>query len=524
MVLPTGGRKPGIPGQSRNELTDRILGAESNVLSLSLEQIVQDGRLGVLETFQQVFAYNTYDPADAAYGAVRSEDDPGASVKAANTAAIQAAADDAAANNGVLIIKGKYWINDEVQVRSHMNGSSGSLQVNDRDIPCVMLLGSRTSGTILERKHIIVPEIYQNDMPTGFQGTGVGLEVSNAKACHIFITHIRGFMENMWVSAYGQGNVGNTYYLGHLNNGKINLVLRPETGGWTNENLFLGGHFSHNIGEGSNISGVRHILLDDNDVYGPDNNLFVNPNIEGVVPEYHVEILNGRDNTIIQGRWETASGNPKVRYSGSRASHNVVDHGYNAHNIVYTSEDGATGNVHIDWRETKYHSASGVVTRYGSTGHMVRSDTPSRLIPTGSNNDPSLIILPVGSNESTGASAYGAQHGYSRTRYKETGDANPRIEVRHNLGQIWFGNGTDAVDVSLRQTATNTLGTGSGDNFYVGGGLEVDGALDHDGTTVGFYGTTPISKPSVTGATDSEKITSLITALSNLGLITDSTT
>ena len=36
---------------------------------------------------------------------------------------------------------------------------------------------------------------------------------------------------------------------------------------------------------------------------------------------------------------------------------------------------------------------------------------------------------------------------------------------------------------------------------------------------VGFFGTAPQSKPTITGVTDSEKLASLITALQNLGLV-----
>lgn len=51
------------------------------------------------------------------------------------------------------------------------------------------------------------------------------------------------------------------------------------------------------------------------------------------------------------------------------------------------------------------------------------------------------------------------------------------------------------------------------------------GPLDHDGTTAGFYGTAPVTKRTVTGAKGANAaLASLLTALSQLGLITDSTT
>jgi hypothetical protein len=53
----------------------------------------------------------------------------------------------------------------------------------------------------------------------------------------------------------------------------------------------------------------------------------------------------------------------------------------------------------------------------------------------------------------------------------------------------------------------------------------IAGALNHDGSTAGFYGTAPITKPAVTGSRGGNAaLASLLTALANLGLITDSTT
>jgi hypothetical protein len=56
------------------------------------------------------------------------------------------------------------------------------------------------------------------------------------------------------------------------------------------------------------------------------------------------------------------------------------------------------------------------------------------------------------------------------------------------------------------------------------GALTIANALDHDGSTVGFYGTTPQTKPTVTGSRGGNAaLASLCTQLAALGLITDST-
>ena len=56
-------------------------------------------------------------------------------------------------------------------------------------------------------------------------------------------------------------------------------------------------------------------------------------------------------------------------------------------------------------------------------------------------------------------------------------------------------------------------------------GLEINGTLDHDGSTVGFYNVTPVSKQAVTGSRGGNAaLASLLTALSTIGLITNSST
>jgi hypothetical protein len=62
-------------------------------------------------------------------------------------------------------------------------------------------------------------------------------------------------------------------------------------------------------------------------------------------------------------------------------------------------------------------------------------------------------------------------------------------------------------------------------DLYLSGLAQIGGALDHDGTAVGFYGTAPVAKPTVTGSrAGNAALASLLTALASQGLITDSST
>jgi hypothetical protein len=78
------------------------------------------------------------------------------------------------------------------------------------------------------------------------------------------------------------------------------------------------------------------------------------------------------------------------------------------------------------------------------------------------------------------------------------------------------------VDVEWNREGADIIRTP--DKCHIVGEVEVDGALNHDGSTVGFYGAAPAVKPTVTGSRGSNAaLASLLTSLAALGLITDST-
>lgn len=134
---------------------------------------------------------------------------------------------------------------------------------------------------------------------------------------------------------------------------------------------------------------------------------------------------------------------------------------------------------------------------------------------------------------------------------KVASEANNRFTITSAGALAWGAGGASAVDTSLSRTAADTLSMAAGDQFqviggsesapglailgdantglrssatdtlelvtagadrwqissaghllavdantniYISGIIEIDGALDHDGSTVGFYGTTPVAQ------------------------------
>lgn len=113
--------------------------------------------------------------------------------------------------------------------------------------------------------------------------------------------------------------------------------------------------------------------------------------------------------------------------------------------------------------------------------------------------------------------------------------ATTSLDINNSSGTpaLRFNDGNDDIWYLLHDPATNDFNmTHALAGVFIGpvlslkanSGTRIWGELDHDGSTVGFYGATPQSKPTVTGSRGGNAaLTSLLTALSNLGLITNST-
>ena len=96
------------------------------------------------------------------------------------------------------------------------------------------------------------------------------------------------------------------------------------------------------------------------------------------------------------------------------------------------------------------------------------------------------------------------------------GQAVAQFYIRAD-GLMAWGNGTNAVDTWLYRDAALTLKTDDA--------LHIGGTLRHLGASAGFFNAAAVTKPTVTGSrADGTALASLLTALANLGLITNSTT
>jgi len=387
-----------------------------------------ESELADTQTGVSLLRYNQFDPADPQYGGIRGE--VSAPQRIINRNAIEMAADDARDAGGTLIIRGTFEVNDGVTFNCHVDGQSGEIHVYNTAVNPGVLLGSTVPGSTPRGLQVLLPKVILKPQKTvGAAWTStVGVECANLNECNVTFQEIRDFGENVKFAGYAQGNAYNTYAIGILNNGKINMHLSPQAGGWVNENVFIGGRYSHYTGEGTNVAGVNHILVDqaDNSV---NNNVWIKPSIEGNVPEYHVNAA-GAYNRIIQGRWEAST--PKLRWFGTAHSWDI-DGGYNLQWLQVSAEAGAGLYCRV-------HSPRLGMLWDGEGG----ANGLIRLTARSSSNDPVINVYRAAGNFWSRAWATAWQWSLSSTalRGKAEADAYARLKLTPENGRVLFGDGT----------------------------------------------------------------------------------
>jgi hypothetical protein len=390
---------------------------------------------------------------------VNVEDYPGVTAYVSGTAysgmvdattGLQSAIDAVVSYDDVIVARGRYRIDGPVTFKGHADCRGATFVTGDSaDAPAVRV--GQTGGVLTTGKTLWLPDVIQNNKPSapGWNAADVGVECINLQSCEVHVGIIRSFYEGLLVSSDGSsGNVYNQFFVRHLDNNKRNLVLRAKAGtSWVNESRFMIGRMSHNSAEGSNVSGSRHILIDEASTTTSviNNHQFFGGSVEGDTPEYHLECF-GTDNLFIGLRWESTT--PKVSWNEHSAAifaiGNQILYGYGSANIVETFSAHASRSNGIDTRNRRRIRGSG-----GTGGVLVLENSSG-------SGSPALVIVPAGF---TGDPATGYVHAISANTWvgKLTGDTFPRIQLDTQNGRIDFGAGNAAVSASLRRLSTGAL-------------------------------------------------------------------
>ncbi len=257
----------------------------------------------------------------------------------------------AAINTGLEVIraagmrayaKGTFQSSVTIIIQGHADLSDAILNYTGTTVGTQV--GTATDGVVLESKRIALWRVVcVNKPPTGWLAGSIGVKVINANCCHISTQGVSGFETDLLAYGQAQGTVHTYFDVGEMSHGKRGLVLASESGGWVNSNTF-GGSFrllQNPAVEGTNVAGARQILLDSPSC---NNNVFVNPAVEGDVAEYMIDVDQGYYNLFIAPRFEVDSVTPRVRWGAGAVANRILD-GYRAHIVEETIIAGAIGNV-----------------------------------------------------------------------------------------------------------------------------------------------------------------------------------
>lgn len=358
--------------------------------------------------------------------------------------------------------------------------------------------------------------------------TAIGVRTVNLDACTIYTGHIWNFETNLKVFATNsKGNCYSTYHVGHLQNGKINIDIQAEGFGWANENLFIGGRYSHLTAEGVLTSGVRHIRIGAGGEYVPNQNTFIKASLEGRISEYVVE-NSGNYNFFEWCRWESNT-LPRVLYkkftemstAASQATRNVISGGYQSDSIQVVNE--GTGGAFANTLESSFIRS--MVMQGSDAGFKLKnvgSDTSVVFrVYSASDGDMATPTISLNSRQISG---------------KRFTDAFDRARVDFYNGRLYLGNGTGEPASYLQGTASSILSSAPLNPLVSESlGLGTSSARWRDlflSGGVGFFGSNaPTDKPLITGkksptslVEQNAVIDSIVAALSAYGLVSDDRT
>ena len=373
-----------------------------------------------------------------------------------------------------------------------------------------------------------------------------GVRIVNTDRCFIDVIRIQDFAVGLheWATD-GKGNSYNTLKIGQLHNNKINHLINAdntvvsggggggaESSSWTNQNVHIGGSYTHFQIEGDNVPNCHHIFIMAC-AFTVNGHAFYSPSFENKVCDYHV-VNGGTHNLIEFARWETQGTTPKVKYYcddtlDTKASHgnrNIIREGYDANLIVFTKV--GAGSAFLNELFTKDRVIHNISTNTG--GHKYTNKY--------SNNEPFLTVYDAAANlDSVAKSEYVYALGARKFESKKIGESFNWFETDavNKVLKIGDGTSTDAVNITGNSNALfvgkSIIPTSTASNYNLG--LPSNKYKDvHLTGAVGFFGSTPLSaKPTISSKKVPTTITeqnatidNIISVLVAYGIITDSRT
>ena len=332
------------------------------VEATSLPQVVagQSGRLARINT---VYASVNDLTAEFQGAAMNLRAQPGVvgDGVANDAAAINTALASALSLGVGVYASGTFRIESTVNVAVAMDASQATFNWYGTSGPAVFV-GHATSGSARSKLGVIeLPRVVNGwKVSTGWAQTNtvgsVGVKIQNLATTEVSVTEVKGFETGLLLYGLAHGVVHNLIKLAALENNKVNLKCDTNGAGWVNQNVFLGGRFSHEAAEGASpVSGTKHIYLTRTAgaVGGPNTNSFIGCSLESAnTVQYCIDLDSGTFNRFYNNRFEINGGTPAVRW-GAEALYNAIDGGNNADAIAETIVSGASANSIVTNRSAK---------------------------------------------------------------------------------------------------------------------------------------------------------------------------
>lgn len=358
---------------------------------------------------------------------------------------------------------------------------------------------------------------------TSWEFTGHGFDMDRAagiKLNNVVATTCDGHGFRMWDSTGGSAgavDVDMTECYAQGNGGDGIVIVNP------NAVMLTGCRSEFNTNYGYNISGVCFNLVMhgcDTDRSGKDGYLFSINSGNTVTVNGCLSKRDGRNGNVAGGgyagfRVAPVSGTgPGVILNGCHANVGMDDDSTGIRSPEYgiRTDSGANrvsiaGGYYLGTVAAIQDNAS-VVSR--AAGVNIGTVNPSTGVITMSTSDRVIILGNAGAGREY---EYWTRGGGRRWSARVTSDA----ESGSNAGSNW-------ALVRFSDTSTE-LGSPIAVNRATGE-VTIASSLKHTGSTLGFYGTTPVAKPALTYSRTGEGTAAaqIRAALTALGLVTDSTT
>ena len=223
---------------------------------------------------------------------------------------------EAGDGTGVLYLDGQFQTSGTLTIRNCHVAGSGAVLNSSANI--AIQIGTPAVSCV--NKRLDLPFIHDTD-PAG-NPEAVAVKVVAADS-NVFTVGARRHHTPLLLAGDGAGVAYNTFTITELTGVRC-LVIDPQNDGWVNQNTFIGGRY-----RGFDIDHERAIELRDNGTYEANNNVWVNPSIEGG-PDFMLDVA-ASFNVFIAPRFEGESA--RVRFHG-QARENLIFGGYDIRSVT----------------------------------------------------------------------------------------------------------------------------------------------------------------------------------------------